>query len=92
MNIDFAAVAVLPGILHYAFGEDHQYPNAVYQSLIELGGDKYLVFGWDIMTGNLTRVCIEFGNNVIRFERIKTFENLKQLLSLIPLPYPENWP
>lgn len=93
MNIDFQSVATLPGIGHKAFKEDAKYPGAVYESWLEVWGNAAIIFQWDIMTGDIKRVGIEIGNQLsVYFSELKTFADLKQLLSFIPLPYPENWP
>lgn len=97
MNVDFASASILPGITHRSFKEDTAHPGAVYESEIDVPGGIISLL-WDIFTGDVKGVYIECRSaadtrfNYMTYESVKTYEQLKTLLSLIPLPYPENWP
>ena len=94
MNIDFQSVANLPGVQHTFFGSGHPQHGAVYCSTVVLSKDCVLAIMWDIFTGNVRLINLynndkEHSHN---FENVKTFSELKTLLSFVPLPYPETWP
>lgn len=97
MNIEFVTASVLPGLKHKAFKEDCTHPNAVYESEIDVPGGIISLL-WDIFSGDIKAVYVEAKSDTagiistMTFKNVKTYAELKQLLSYIPLPYPENWP
>lgn len=96
MNIEFAICTKLPGIENTVFPPGHPYGGSCYQSEIIVGDDPNIgvySFCWNIHTAELMSVGIgRFGGSVLLMNNVKTFENLKDVLAFIGLPYPENWP